>query len=78
MGEHVRIARRSLQEIRGHERVEQRVGGPRLEIPEPPHLRLGELESGHFQVFGFDEMEPVLDRALRRDHVGSFRGFAAL
>ena len=52
----VSVSGRSLEEIRGHERVDYVITRLLIKAPQALHLRFRQMQSGHLEIFRPNEM----------------------
>ena len=64
LAQDVRVFGRASQELLTFKKLEDDVACHDVEPQEPPHLGLGQLESGHFPVLGLHQLEETFDARL--------------
>lgn len=64
LAQDVGVLGRASQELLTFEKLEDDVTCHDVDPEEPPHLRLGQLESGHFPVLGLHKLEKTIDARL--------------
>ena len=63
---YVRTGVGAPQKLSGLECLQDRVAHCGVKIPQPLHLRFGEVETRHLVVFGANELDPMSHRVLTR------------
>ena len=64
LAQDVGFFRSASQELLTFKKLEDDIACHDVDPEEPPHLRLGQLESGHFPVLGLHKLEKALDARL--------------
>ena len=64
LAQNVRVFGRASEKVLLFKKLEDDVARDDVDPEEPPHLGLGQLESGHFPVLGLHKLEKAFDARL--------------